>query len=203
MKSYLTFIFDDPDAVYTLLDNSFQYKDHYHNITHSIHFMQNVWDGFQHYELTCPRWLLVAALCHDAGHLQSKSITDMDNIKISQQFVKAHQSLLGLSNDDVLAAQYYIGLTQFPRPKAGSCLEEQIFMDADFLEIRHPEWKEQFQYLANEDADKTGKERICKDNYKSDEIFLTTMAPIQTSWARGCIQKWALSLEGQVSCINF
>lgn len=203
MQSYLSILFNNPEEVHTCLNDSFQHKDHYHNITHSLHFMQNVWDGFQHYGLTCPRWVLVAALCHDAGHLQSDATSDKDNIQKSLAFVKKHQKLLELSDEECVHVMHYIELTEFPRQKQASTLEEKIFMDADFLEIRHPEWQEQFQYLVNEDSDKKQVARERKSDYNSDIYFLTQIAPVQTDWAKQCIHQWASTLQPEQSCLSF
>lgn len=203
MRTYFSLLFQEPDRVYQCLEASFEHKDHYHNITHSIHFMQNVWDGFQHYGLTCPRWVLVAALCHDAGHLQSESTSDKDNIQQSIQFVRQHRALLELSDVELTHVNHYISLTEFPRTKQANTLEEKIFMDADFLEIRHPEWQQQFQYLVNEEADKRHVARTTKEDYNSDNYFLTQIAPVQTDWAKQCIQEWSSTLGIKSSCLIF
>lgn len=150
----------------------------YHGYQHLLTVALNCWDG-AHYtglDAVSTRDLVLAAVFHDFGHLQQRTVPDSANIEVAVEGAIRHlpkclPDLAAAGTEHVLAL---IRATEFPHIEAES-MAARIIQDADMMQTLEPDGQ---RFL-----DGLGLEKGRRVTVAKNEAFLDAYKP-RTEWGR-------------------
>lgn len=150
----------------------------YHGYQHLLTVTLNCWEGAQYLGLDSAQAkdLVIAALFHDFGHLQQRTVQDSANIEAAVVGVRKHfpVCLTSLTEEETERVIGLIRATEFPHAEATS-LSAGIIQDADMMQTLEPDGQ---RFLSGLSA-----ERGRRITSAQNEEFLDSYEP-KTEWGR-------------------